>query len=201
MFTGIIEHMGQVQSIIESPDGESYQIRIRHHYPDALALGESIAVMGVCLTVTQSDRESFAATISPTTREITTLSALQPGHAVNLERPLTPESRLGGHLVQGHVDERGHVLAVAERGDARDLTLAGSAHHARLLVEKGSIAIDGVSLTIVGLSAQGFHVTLIPHTLYATTLEQLQPGQEVNLEYDVMAKYVARLAAPYLPKG
>jgi len=197
MFTGIIDQIGRIESLTVQTDGQSYQIQVRHAYQDPFALGESIAVMGTCLTVTDIQNDLFSADISPTTAEITTLSQRHTGDAVNLERPLTLNSRLGGHLVQGHVDERGQVSAIVQHGDSREITFTSSAAQG-LVVEKGSIAVDGVSLTVVQLAPDGFQVTLIPHTLSLTTLGQLQEGSLVNLEYDLMAKYVQRLATPYL---
>lgn len=197
MFTGIVEHVGQILDLSPGSDGQSYTIQVRHGYETALAQGESIAVEGTCLTVVTSEQDGFFAQISPTTAEITTLALLQAGDRVNLERPLTLQSLLGGHWLQGHVDERGQVLDVLHQGDSRTILITTSRERRRLLVEKGSVAVNGVSLTVVDLTPEGFRVTLIPHTLSSTTLSLLRIGSPVNLEYDLIAKYVSRLAAPY----
>jgi riboflavin synthase len=198
MFTGIIEQIGSVAQLTSKDDQTGYDVHIRHRYPSPLAIGESIAINGTCLTVVAASSDEFSAEISRTTAAITTLATLKPGQFVNLERAVTPSSRLGGHWVQGHVDEQGTIRTIEPDGEMRHVAIDTSALGRSLLVERGSVAVDGVSLTVVRLSAEGFHVTLIPHTLSVTTLGQWQSGQAVNLEFDVLAKYVKQLTEPYL---
>lgn len=174
------------------------KIGVRHPYPASLDIGESIAVMGVCLTVMDQDAQVFYAEVSGTTLALTTLGSLEPHDTVNLERAVTAQTRLGGHWVQGHVDGRGEISARATQGDAIQLDITVPPEVYPCLVAKGSIAIDGVSLTVVAVTAHGVQVTLIPHTLNATTLQTLAVGDAVNIEVDILAKYVRQFAAPYL---
>ncbi len=198
MFTGIIEQLGVIRDVHQKDGETTRRITVGHRYSSDFEVGESVAVMGTCLTVVDRGPEWFVAEISPTTAAITTLARLKPGDRVNLERALTLASRLGGHLVQGHIDGVGRILAVEREEEARSVTIGVPPGTAGALVAKGSVAVDGVSLTIVSLVPDGFQVTLIAHTLSATTLSSLKAGDEVNVEFDVMAKYVERLAAPYL---
>jgi riboflavin synthase len=160
---------------------------------DGAQVGESIAVSGVCLTMAAVDADTFTADLAAETLRRTTLGALRPGDPVNLERPLRLDQRLGGHVVQGHVDGVGSVTAVRPEGDGRWMEIAPPAALMPYLVEKGSVAVDGVSLTIAGLGREVFAVALIPHTLEVTTLGRRRSGDQVNLEVDILAKYVERL--------
>jgi riboflavin synthase len=194
MFTGIVEELGQVIGVDTGPDSARLTVRGPAVTADA-SLGASIAVDGVCLTVAALAGETFVADVMAETLRRTTLGGLRPGQAVNLERPVTPDSRLGGHLVQGHVDGVGEVRD-RESGDRWETVVIGCpAAVQTYLAEKGSVAVDGVSLTIVGVDdrAGTFTVSLIPETLTRTTLGARQVGDRVNLEVDVIAKYVERL--------
>jgi riboflavin synthase len=189
MFTGIVEELGRVASL----EGARLRVACSIVREDA-ELGASIAVNGVCLTVVEDDRTTLAFDLSEETSRRTALGRLSPGDAVNLERPATLSTRLGGHLVQGHVDGVGRVAsfrAVAEAGAW--LTVSVPEELRRYLVEKGSVTVDGVSLTVAALEDGGFSVALIPHTLAVTTFGSARPGDPVNLEVDVIAKYVERL--------
>jgi len=185
MFTGIVEELGEVVDLRAS----RLVVRCDTVATDA-PVGASVAVNGVCLTVVENGGGSLAFDLSEETLERSALSRLAPGSPVNLERPVTLVTRLGGHLVQGHVDGVGRLLGVGEDGVA---TIEPPASLARYLVEKGSVAVDGVSLTVAGADGAAFTVALIPHTLEATTLGRASPGDPVNLEVDVIAKYVERL--------
>jgi riboflavin synthase len=198
MFTGIIEGTGHVREMRRAAGGARLVIDAGSTFGgDALRTGESVAVNGVCLTAVAAERDAFAADLSPETLDRTTLGRLAPGTAVNLERPLSAGGRLGGHIVQGHVDGVGRIVALREDGEARRLEIIAPPGLARYIVDKGSIAVDGVSLTVAGVSPSGrrFGVALIPHTCGVTALGDLEPGVEVNLEVDVLAKYVERLTA------
>ena len=157
--------------------------------------GDSIAVNGVCLTATAIEDGRFVADVMPETLRRSSLGPLGPGDRVNLELPLRPADRLGGHVVQGHVDAVGEVAAMRDEGNARLITIAAPPELLRYVVEKGSIAVDGVSLTVATLDERSFTVSLIPETLARTTLGEATPGRRVNLEADVLAKYVERLVS------
>ena len=193
MFTGIIEGLGRV-SALESRDGD---VRLRVDVGSlpfaAVQLGESIAVNGVCLTVVEFDAASFAADASNETLSLTTLGALQVGALVNLERAMRPTDRLGGHLVSGHVDGLGRVLSIVEDARAQRWRFAAPAALLRYVAKKGSICVDGVSLTVNEVDAEGFEVALIPHTVAHTAFAQTKAGDAVNLEIDLVARYVERL--------
>jgi riboflavin synthase len=193
VFTGIVEERGRVRSLRAGPDGARLEVSCRTLAGDA-DVGDSVAVNGVCLTVVDRDDGALAFDLAYETLARSTLEALKPDDAVNLERPVTLATRLGGHLVQGHVDGVGAVEAV-DRDAAGEwvLRIRPPAGLERYLVEKGSIAVDGVSLTVTAVADGGFAVALIPHTLAATTLGQRRAGDSVNLEVDVLAKYVERL--------
>jgi riboflavin synthase len=191
VFTGIVEELGSVVALDDSvlTLGCSQVL-------DDVRTGASIAVNGCCLTVVEFGPDWWRADVSPETFARTALGSLQPGDLVNLERPVRLEDRLGGHLVQGHVDGIGQVLdAVPE------LRVRAPAPLLRYVVEKGSITVDGVSLTVVDALDDGFTVAVIPHTAAVTTLGQRSPGDAVNLEVDVVAKYVERLLGGYRPAG
>jgi len=201
MFTGLVERQGTIEAVDPRPAGDGARLRVATGWPaGALALGDSVAVNGCCLTVAGLGEGWFEADAIAETLRRTALGRLLPGGKVNLERPLAAGDRLGGHLVQGHVDGLGRVLDRAAVGDGAELRIGLDPALARYVVEKGSVAVDGVSLTVAGVGdVDGwFTVALIPHTLAVTTLGDLRPGDEVQLEVDVLAKYVERLAAPYL---
>jgi riboflavin synthase len=188
MFTGLVEELGRIESI----EGDRVRISATKVL-DGVAIGDSTAVNGCCLTVVAFGDGWWEADVSDETRRRTTLDRLQPGDPVNLERPVRLQDRLGGHLVQGHVDGVGEVVAPVP-----DLRVRIPAPLLRYVVEKGSITVDGVSLTVVDVLADGFTVAVIPHTAEVTTLGHRTPGQGVNLEVDVMAKYAERLLAAQL---
>jgi riboflavin synthase len=199
MFTGIVEEIGEVTEVRESADVVVFTVRGRTVTSDARH-GDSIAVNGVCLTVVDPDGSTggtFTVELMPETLKRSSLAAVVPGTKVNLERAVPVNGRLGGHIVQGHVDGVATLLSRSpgERTDELRFSLAPDL--ARYVVEKGSITVDGVSLTVAGVSADAFTVALIPTTLSHTTLGFRQPGDTVNLEVDVVAKYVERLTAGY----
>jgi riboflavin synthase len=192
MFTGIIEELGEVVRLAARDDAALLSVRgplvtsdVRH--------GDSIAVNGVCLTVVAVDGEVFTADVMAETLRRSSLGPLAAGDAVNLELPLRAGARLGGHVVQGHVDGVGTVAATTDEGFARIVRVAADPELLRYVVEKGSIAIDGVSLTVAAVDDEAFEVSLIPETLERTTLGAFEPGRSVNLEVDVLAKYVEKL--------
>lgn len=188
MFTGIVEAVGVVTGLTPTASGQ--RLTVQAPLAEHLAQGESIAVDGACLTVVATGAGRFAADVSPTTLGCTTLGTLRPGTRVNLERALRVGDRLSGHWVTGHVDEVGQVLAAAGTGDVRYLDVAVAQASHPLLVPRGSVALAGISLTIVALTPRGFEVTVIPHTLESTTLEGIDAGRSVNVEYDLLGKYV-----------
>jgi riboflavin synthase len=192
MFTGIVEELGVVEALEDQGDAVRLTVRGPHVTVDA-RLGDSIAVNGCCLTVAEKDGETFTADVMRETLDKTSLGALGPGGRVNLERAVTAATRLGGHIVQGHVDGTGSVVRrePSEHWEVVEVSLPAGL--SRYLVDKGSITVDGVSLTVVSAAADSFTVSLIPETLARTTLGHKQPGDPVNLEVDVLAKYVERL--------
>ena len=198
MFTGIVEELGEVVGVERAGDSARLMVRGPVVTLDA-SDGDSIAINGVCLTVTRARDGVFSADVMGETLSRSSLGALTPGTSVNLERPLRPDGRLGGHIVQGHVDGTGTVLArrPAENWEVVRISIPPSL--ARYLVEKGSVAVDGISLTVSALGETAgehwFEVSLIPATLERTTLGRRQPGAVVNLEVDMIAKYVERLIA------
>lgn len=192
MFTGIVEELGTVAGRADLPDSARLTFRGPAVTAD-LAAGDSIAVSGVCLTAVSIEAGCFSADVMRETLDRSTLGALQAGDRVNLERPLTPSGRLGGHLVQGHVDGVGTVASRQASAHWELVGIAVPAQLRRYLAVKGSIAVDGVSLTIAELTGDGFAVGLIPTTLARTTLGRLRPADPVNLEVDILAKYVERL--------
>ena len=195
MFTGIIDELGTVESLTLGRESAVLRVRGPQVLTDATP-GASIAVNGVCLTVVDHDDESFSVDVMAETLRRSSLGALRPGSRVNLERAMAASGRLGGHIVQGHVDATGEIVA-RELGDHWEVvTIALPDAVARYVVEKGSIAVDGISLTVASVAPGRFTVSLIPTTLALTTLGSARVGDPVNLEVDVLAKYVERLLAP-----
>jgi len=191
MFTGIVEELGRLESL------DKGRLRIGATYVlDDVAIGESIAVNGCCLTVVAFGDDWWEADVSDETISRTSLSMVEPGDGINLERAVRASDRLGGHIVQGHVDAVGEVVEPVP-----DLRVKVPASLTRYLVEKGSVTVDGVSLTVVDALDDGFTVAIIPHTAGVTTLGAKRPGDLVNLEVDVMAKYVEKLMAAYVEPG
>jgi riboflavin synthase len=193
MFTGIVEELGTVDAVETRAAGARLKVRCTTVTAD-MTVGASIAVNGVCLTAVDPRADSFSADLAPETLRRSNLGALRAGSRVNLERPLSPSGRLSGHIVQGHVDGAGEFLALESLGgDNWWLRIRVPAELDRFLVYKGSIAIDGISLTIAALEADVLSVTIIPHTYRNTTLGAYRPGARVNLECDVLAKHVEKL--------
>ncbi len=197
MFTGIILHTGTIESFERLPNGA--RMRIRTTDPEPFTRGESLAVNGVCLTVLPEGDGTLVADLSDETLARTTLGSLDSPN-VNVERALALGDRMGGHIVQGHVDTTGALLSIASEGDFAVYRWSYPAEHADLVVSKGSIAVDGVSLTIVDPEPGSFGAALIPETLRRTNLGAARIGGAVNLEFDMIAKYVRTLVQPYLPK-
>jgi riboflavin synthase len=191
MFTGLIGDLGRVSELHGGEQGATLEIETR--LASELAEGDSIAVNGVCLTATAVDGERFRTEAMPETLARSSLGALAAGDAVNLELPLRAADRLGGHVVQGHVDGTGTVAAVRQDGISRVLEIDADPQLTRYLVEKGSVALDGVSLTVSALGEDSFAVSLIPETIARTTLGGLAAGARVNVEVDILAKHVERL--------
>jgi len=192
VFTGLVAGMGSVEAVEE--DGEGVRLRVATPLGAELAPGDSVAVNGVCLTAVDPSADGFRADVMAETLRRSSLGPLGAGDHVNLELPLRASDRLGGHIVQGHVDGTGTVESAVDEGFARVVRIAAGPDVLRYVVEKGSIAIDGVSLTVASVDDGGFTVSLIPETLERTTLGQAAAGRVVNLEVDVLAKYVEKLA-------
>ena len=195
MFTGLIQGLGRIGAIDPSGDDGAAGVRVTIETPlvSELRAGDSIAVNGVCLTATSMQNGSFVADAMNETLLRTSLGDLEPGAEVNLELPLRAADRLGGHVVQGHVDGVGRVASVTDDGFARRVRVEAPADVMRYVIEKGSIAVDGVSLTVAELDSRSFTVSLIPETLQRTNLGHAGAGDRVNLEVDVLAKYVEKL--------
>jgi riboflavin synthase len=200
MFTGIVEELGVVEALEDQGDAVRLTVRGPHVTEDA-RLGDSVAVNGCCLTVAERHGETFTADVMRETLDKTSLGALEPGGRVNLERAVTATSRLGGHIVQGHVDGTGSVVRREPSAHWELVEISLPPDLARYLVPKGSVTVDGVSLTVVAVGDESFTVSLIPETLARTTLGHREPGEPVNLEVDVIAKYVERLVAPHHRDG
>jgi riboflavin synthase len=194
MFTGLIEELGRVRSVERRGDGARIIIEARVVTANSQE-GDSIAVNGVCLTALDLHQDSFAADCSGETLNRSTLVRLRAGAPVNLERAVTPSTRLGGHIVQGHVDGRGRFLTATDHGSSWTVRLGYPPELSRYLVIKGSVSVEGISLTIAGLSDDYFEIAIIPKTWAVTNLSQLRSNDEVNLEVDIIAKYVERLLA------
>jgi riboflavin synthase len=190
MFTGIIGELGVVETVESGAEGA--RLRIRAGLASELGPGDSVAVNGACLTATSTGNGAFEADVMQQTLSLTTLGELEPEAPVNLELPLRASDRLGGHVVQGHVDGTARVAEVKDEGFARRIRLELPEELRSYVVERGSIAIEGVSLTVAGLAGDAVEVSLIPETLERTTLGDLEPGSRVNVECDVLARYVRR---------
>lgn len=200
MFTGIVEEVGEI--VARRDRGDLFELTVRaERSASELERGASVAVSGVCLTVTGIEDKDFAVDVANETASRTHLGGFGPGRRVNLELPLRATSRLGGHFVQGHVDTVGRLEGSEQRGGDRVLRVGYPKEFDALVVEKGSIAIDGVSLTVTGCGRGWLEIMLIPYTLEATTLGDLRQGDPVNLEYDILAKYLVRLAQLYQEQG
>ena len=191
MFTGLVADLGTVAEVHSTNDG--VRLAIESELARDLSEGDSVSVNGVCLTAVGLCGDRFGADVMNETLRRSSLAEVRPGSRVNLELALTADARLGGHFVQGHVDGVGAISAVREDGFARVVTVEADPALLRYVVEKGSITVDGVSLTVAAVDEGGFGVALVPHTLQVTTLGALEPGDPVNLEVDVLAKYVEKL--------
>lgn len=192
MFTGIIEEIGKVKSLRRGAKSFTLEVEADKVLEDT-RVGDSIATNGVCLTVTRMTEHGFAADVMPETVQRTALGELLPGSQVNLERALTLQTRLGGHLVSGHIDGTGRLIARRLDDTALWLTVACDSHLLRYVIEKGSVTLQGVSLTVARVDDHSFSVSLIPHTQAATTLHEVRVGDLLNIENDVIAKYVEKL--------
>lgn len=195
MFTGIIEQTGIIESL--DTDARGARLRLRASFGE-VARGDSVAVNGVCLTMLPAGDDLYDADLSPETIKRTTIGSLQPGAVVNLEQSLALGARLGGHLVQGHVDATGQLLSIERQGEFALFRWSYPPSVADLILDKGSIAVDGVSLTIVDPDETSFAAALIPETLERTNLGMSRPDEKVNLELDIMAKYARHLFLRYL---
>ncbi|MBU3700263.1 MAG: riboflavin synthase [Candidatus Kapabacteria bacterium] len=191
MFTGLVEETGRIVASTPTPGGRRLIVSAQLVLEDA-AVDHSIAVNGVCLTVVALDASTFSADVIPETLSKTTIGELAEGSIVNLERALRLGDRLGGHLVQGHVDTTGTIDSIIDDGNVWEMWVAFAPEYRRLLIPMGSITIDGISLTVADLEADRLKVAIIPHTLAVTNLRHAQPGRHVNLEFDMMAKYAVR---------
>jgi riboflavin synthase len=192
MFTGLIESVGRVVAVEQMPGG--VRLRVASPLAASLRVGDSIAHNGVCLTVVDRTDEDFATELGPETMRVTNLGDLAPGSPLNLERPLQPDARLGGHFVQGHVDATGVVTAVEDQGEFWRFAFTYPDSLAPLFILKGSIAVDGISLTVAALRPGEFDVQIIPFTWEHTNLHARRVGERVNLECDMLGKYVVRFA-------
>ena len=192
MFTGLVEAVGEIME--RKPTSGGFRLRIATTLASELSSGESLAVNGACLTVILAADNEIHADIGPETIRVTTLGTLSPGSPVNLERPLRADSRLGGHFVQGHIDGIGHVQEVRAEADFHWVTVSFPSEMAPYIVRKGSIAVDGVSLTVAGLGPDRFDVQVVPYTMTHTTLGRARVHDRVNLECDMVGKYVVRAA-------
>jgi riboflavin synthase len=198
VFTGLIQDVGTVKSVERTDEGAG--LRIYTQLVPELAIGDSIAVNGCCLTATAVDADSFETETMNQTIQVTALGAIGQGNRVNLELAMKASDRLGGHIVQGHVDGVGTVVSAEDDGFARRVRVAFPTQLLRYVVDKGSITLGGVSLTVAGLGDSWIEVSLIPETLERTNLGELEPGSKLNVECDIVAKYVERLVAPFAGK-
>lgn len=192
MFTGLIEEIGRVARVQRAGDGLNLTVEAARVL-EGTRIGDSISINGACQTVTALDARSFTVFASGVTAAVTTLGGFTPGRRVNLERAMTPASRFGGHFVQGHVDGRGSVISVEKGRTGMDVSVSAGPELCRFIVDKGSVAVDGVSLTVVSLSPAGFNLHIIPETMGGTTATEWKAGDSVNIETDILAKYVERM--------
>lgn len=192
MFTGLIESVGRVGALVRTATG--VRMRLETELAPELSLGDSLATNGVCLTVVDTTASDVAMDVSPETLRVTTLGELEMGSLVNLERPMRADGRFGGHIVQGHVDGTGVLTAIQPEGDFYRLVVAYPASLAAYFIHKGSVAVDGISLTIADLQDESFAIQIIPHTWTHTHLSAARLGMRVNLECDLVGKYVLRAA-------
>lgn len=192
MFTGIIEEIGEIAAVDENSEFRTLRVRA-NGILEGVSAGASIAVNGVCLTVRQHDKGSFTAELSRETLDRTSLKELAAGSLVNLERPMRADGRFGGHMVQGHVDGVGKIHRFSRDGDSWNLQIEFPGPAIRYIVEKGSIAVDGISLTVAAVKPPVLDIAIIPHTFENTNLKRAAAGDTVNLEFDVIAKYVERM--------
>ena len=193
MFSGIVEDVGTVRALEEKDKGVLLKVGVHRIAAGELVLGESVAVNGVCLTVVSAGDGSFSVDASHETLSRTNLSGLRAGSGVNLERSLRVGDRMGGHIVTGHVDEVGIVQSIAPVGESRVFSFSIPAALAKYVVEKGSVAVDGVSLTVNSVKGTEFSVNIIPYTLRETTFSEFRRGREVNIECDIIGKYVEKM--------
>jgi riboflavin synthase len=198
MFTGLVQDIGSVESVEGGADGA--RLRIATKLGPEIGLGDSIAVNGVCLTATEADASGFATEAMNQTLEVTVIGALAAGARVNLELATRADERLGGHIVQGHADGSGEIIGIAEDGFARRVRVELPPDLLRYVVDKGSVALNGVSLTVAELGPTWVEVSLIPETLERTNLGSVGVGDPLNVEVDVIAKYVERLLSPFAGK-
>ncbi|HEX9966650.1 MAG TPA: riboflavin synthase [Solirubrobacterales bacterium] len=198
MFTGLVQDVGRIESVERGSEGA--RLRIATTLAAEVRPGDSVAVNGVCLTATEVGGPGFETEAMNQTLEVTALGGLEQGAAVNLELAMRASDRLGGHIVQGHVDGVGEVVSLADDGFAKRLRVGLPAALSRYVIDKGSIALDGVSLTVAALGDDWAEVSLIPETLERTTLGEATPGRKINVECDVVAKYVERIMGPLAGK-
>ncbi len=194
LFTGLIQALGKVTSVQEIDGDKHFIFSSKALDFDRVELGDSIAVNGVCLTVKQLDEDSFGADVSVETLNCTTLGSLNEGSAVNFEKSLTPDAMLGGHLVSGHVDGVGKVLSIDKEARSWRFSIAAPEEFARYIAQKGSICVDGTSLTVNSVNNEVFELNIIPHTFENTLFSEYKVGTEVNLEVDIIARYLERLS-------
>ena len=194
MFTGIVEEVGRLQEVADFSDCKSFIITAQAILSD-IHVGDSIAVNGVCLTVVDFDQGCFAVEAVPETLRLTNVGALQAGDRVNLERAMLAAQRLGGHLVQGHIEGTAKLLKIAKEGDALMLNFSMPDDLYPYIVGKGFITLDGMSLTVVSVTTEHFQVTIVPHTQKATIVQYYQPGCQVNIETDIVGKYIEHMLA------
>lgn len=200
MFTGIVEETGTVKELRR--EGRAFRLTVAARLvTEGLKTGDSVCTSGVCLTVVDFGRDYFSADVMPETIRRTAFSSLKPGSRVNLERALQLSDRLGGHIVSGHIDGTGKVSSRRDEENAVWFEIATSPEILRYIVEKGSVAVDGISLTVAGTGPKSFSVSIIPHTRSVTTLTDNRPGDTVNIECDILAKYVEKLRFPHHSGG
>ncbi len=192
MFTGLIEEIGKIRKINISGEGRYITVTAGKVLED-VKIGDSITVNGACQTVTEFGDDYFTVFASKVTCDVTTLGSLNQGSGVNLERAMSPGSRFGGHIVQGHVDGKGKIDSISKDSNGIRIAISAPGEILKYIVEKGSVTVDGISLTVVSLINSGFDLYIIPETISTTTLSEKKPGDEVNIEVDILAKYVEKM--------